>query len=195
MLQTPLFDFPYPEDTDDPNGPLQVQALAEAVEDKLKGNGLGGVSWIEQSESRSAAGYAALTTPDRIDLPGVASPALIEVAASAYLKRTGGSGNVGMRLAIYDPATPGTVQTAGGTEITMSSTLEVFTVTKPHAGLSTDDPTSGLYIALGFVPSNVLSGIVANALRIEMQFSPLSSGGSVSGRLRFLAARVLQNPA
>lgn len=32
MLQTALFDLPYPEDTDAPDGPAQLQALAEAVE-------------------------------------------------------------------------------------------------------------------------------------------------------------------
>ncbi len=32
---TPIYGFPYPEDTDPPDGPGQIQALAEAVESDL----------------------------------------------------------------------------------------------------------------------------------------------------------------
>jgi hypothetical protein len=35
MLTTPNFSFPYPEDPDAPDGPAQLQALAEATDDAL----------------------------------------------------------------------------------------------------------------------------------------------------------------
>mgnify|MGYP001563711208 CR=1 FL=1 len=36
MGVTPTYNFPYPELGDSPNGPVQIQALAQAVEDQLE---------------------------------------------------------------------------------------------------------------------------------------------------------------
>jgi hypothetical protein len=72
--KTATYGLPFPADTDAPDGPSQLKALAEAVEKAM----LMGITpyapvIIETEQSRSEATYGTLGTPDEI--PGIVVPA------------------------------------------------------------------------------------------------------------------------
>lgn len=104
-LLTDRFGLPFPEDPDDPNGPLQIEALANATEDRLAFAGAqGGSLAIPDEQFRENVAYGMLGTPDRIqglELPG---PGFFVLGFQALWKAAGGNK---ARAAIFLDGTPG----------------------------------------------------------------------------------------
>jgi hypothetical protein len=68
MPDTTIFDLPYPAGADSPNGPLQIQNLAERIEEILAaGIRSSGVTDIAASQSTASGVFVELGTPDRVE--------------------------------------------------------------------------------------------------------------------------------
>jgi hypothetical protein len=84
---TSRFALPYPEDKDAPDGPSQLQALAEAAETRLGYAGAqSGKSIIATEQSRESASYGLLGTPDRVEGIVLPTDGFIVVSFAALFK-------------------------------------------------------------------------------------------------------------
>src|SRR4051794_35389241 len=86
--------LPYSTVADPPNGPAQIQALAEGVDTKLL---TGGKSIIATTETTTSASYTLLTTPDRVSGVVVPTDGLLCVWFQATWRESA-SGNAGAAL-------------------------------------------------------------------------------------------------
>lgn len=93
MTNTPRFDLSLPEDGDSPNGPSQLQDLAEDVEARLGYAGAqGGKSIIATEQSRTNVAYGLLGTPDRVQDIVLPTDGLIFALYQAQWKSSNGFG-------------------------------------------------------------------------------------------------------
>lgn len=103
MPSTDPYDLPYPAGGDSPNGPVQLQALAEKVRDALK-NGAGhhsyGKSIVSAEQFTASTSYTLLGTPDRVQNVVLPTDGLIFVSYQARVHTAGGIGAEG-RAAIF----------------------------------------------------------------------------------------------
>lgn len=194
MGSTTRFGFPYPASSDSPNGPAQMQALAEAVDAvAARAGGQSGKSIISAEQSRTNTSYGLLGTPDRVQNVVLPADGLIYVLFQAMWKETyslpqdtPNSGNA--RAAIFLGSNQLQVAHGNGAPVTTAA------CGGPDSGL--DDRYGPLFSCpLGLVglPKNVgaddaavttgqVVGAVANTLRrpgIEINGSV--AGASVGG--------------
>jgi hypothetical protein len=68
MGLTPVYGFPYPSGTDSPNGPVQIQQLAEAVEADLAASdaNIAALALAESRRTNADAEYIASGTPQNV---------------------------------------------------------------------------------------------------------------------------------
>lgn len=160
---TPLLDLPYPETTDAPLGPAQIQALAEAIEAQLGRTGaLGGFSYVAAEQSRTNVAYGLLGTPDRIQNLTVPAGGLLMVGFQAMVKEATDGGSrtalfLGSNQLKYQVGTSAQTQAAN---IGGDGTNVYYLVTSSPVGLRGEP--NGTYT--GDVTTGQVLGSVAVAL-------------------------------
>lgn len=110
-MATTTHGLPYPTAADAPNGPAQIQALAEAVDTALL---IGGKSITSTSETRTSTSYGLLTTPDRVQSVTLATDGLLQIWYQALWTNSGAGdhwaalfiGATQLKIAEYSQANP-----------------------------------------------------------------------------------------
>lgn len=86
-LNTSRFALTYPQDSDSPDGPSQIQDLAQDVETRLGYAGArGGKSIVSPEQQTTSASYVFLGTPDRVQGIDLPTDGLIVVAFQGLFK-------------------------------------------------------------------------------------------------------------
>lgn len=111
-------NLPYPVAGDPPNGPSQIQALANAVATRLVS---AGKSIIATEESTTSLTYVTMTTPDEVSSVVLPTDGLIAVFFQAMIKNTADTataaiflGSTQVKVADQSSASPIFAQAGGG---------------------------------------------------------------------------------
>lgn len=153
---TPIFALPFPESTDPPDGPAQIGALAEEIEDQLvAGVGLRscGKAIIDAEQSTTSTSYTLLGTPDRVQDIVLPADGLIFVHYRALVKSSSFPGFSfaalflnGTQLKTMTAAAVPAQQRAAidDNEYQWLTTTTGGLASAPAAGAASDGVTSGL---------------------------------------------------
>lgn len=206
-------ELPFPEATDPPNGPAQIEALADQVAARL---GFAGKCIVAAEQARTNTAYGLHTTPDRVQNVVVPTDALVLVWYQAMWRETvAGAAQAQIFVGsneikwIGSDATGSTTNGAvmgGGTSYVALATGALGLVSGDGtAGIAAGSyATTGHAIGVGKNPSygNPLAAadagpwggacslfLAAGTYDISVQFK--ASSGSVSAKDRRLWVRVL----
>lgn len=106
-LNTTRFALTYPEDSDPPDGPSQIQDLAGDVETRLGYAGArGGKSIVTTEQNTASASFVELGTPDRVQGIDLPTDGLILVRFLALFKNDGVAGQGLAALHLTTGGTP-----------------------------------------------------------------------------------------
>lgn len=86
MATTSRLALPYPTTADIPNGPAQIQALAEAVDATAREKVY--VSSVDTEETRTNTAYGAMATADSVTVAVPSADHIIEILAYAEIKES-----------------------------------------------------------------------------------------------------------
>jgi hypothetical protein len=87
MAETATLKLPYPVSGDSPNGPSQIEALAEAAESAILAGDRGKAVIIPGAETRQATSYGLLATPDKVEGLVVPTKGIIRILYHAVVKQ------------------------------------------------------------------------------------------------------------
>jgi hypothetical protein len=170
MPSTSRLALPYPAATDPPNGPAQIQALADALDPIVAKTTL---ATIPASESTSAAGPVNLTTPGpSITVTVPSANLLVEVFASVAI--TPSATGIAKVFLIIDGVNQGQVLAAPAA----ASAAGYVTVPGSNVG------TAAAWWQGGFLVAVLLAG----SHTIALQYGSAAGSATFSGRS--LALRV-----